>query len=116
MAVGMRRGGGTDIVVWWADGALGKTKSAETTAGGRTAEVGFEGGTDRRRRQKVRMTISRASSESAATASVSALRLDVRGSSLRKSSRPFLSIAMAATMLGLRLRVLSSCRQASLRQ
>ena len=62
------------------------------------------------------MSMSNALSESAAIASVKALMLEVCGSSLRKNSRQLRSMDMAATVLGLRLRVLSSNRQASLRQ
>ena len=66
--------------------------------------------------QNLRMTISKALQESAAAASTKALMLEVCLSSLRKNKRQLRSIDIAATVVGLRLRVLSSIRQASLRQ
>ena len=79
--------------------------------GARIEAGGFDRARDRERGadsvQNLRMSISRALSESAVVASVNALMLEVCGSSLRKKNRPLRSMARTATVLGLRLRVLS---------
>ena len=65
---------------------------------------------------KRRISREKAMRESAAIASVNALTLRLSGSVLRKNRRQLRRKPRAATVAGLRLRVLSSKRQASLRQ